>query len=185
MAVRLNKNYLCIGRRGTGKTTIAKAIAAATGRKICVIDTDFHPSYAKDFTLYKIADLPKWKSGNIRLITSNPEHAMKELNTHCTNAFIICEDAAKYVNANVQKPVKAFIIDHRKRDFDILLMFHFLADVPPYVAKQYDSMIIFKTGDNLETKQPKFANWHKILKVAKEVNAHKEFNFCIKIAIDE
>ena len=103
MAVRLNKNYLCIGRCGTGKTTIAKAIAAATGRKICVIDTDFHPSYAKDFTLYKIADLPKWKSGNIRLITSNPEYAMKELNTHCTNAFIICEDAAKYVNRSEER----------------------------------------------------------------------------------
>lgn len=181
---RINKSYLCVGRKGTGKTTIAIKLAAATGKKICVIDTDDHPSY-KDFPLYDAANLHKWKSGNIRIVTSEPEHVLDLVNKNCSNAFIIIEDAAKIVTANVQRPVKSFIIDHRKRNFDILMMFHFLGDVPPYVAKQYDYMILFKTGDSLHVAQNKFANWHTIVTKLERILKNKSFNYCEKINVDE
>jgi hypothetical protein len=181
---RLNKMYLAVGRKGTGKTTIAQLIALKSKKNICVVDTDEHPSY-NDYTLWKIADLDKWKHGNIKIITSEPEAALIAINKHCSNAFVILEDAAKYVNATVQRGVKSFIIDHRKRNIDLIIMFHFLGDVPPYVAKQYDSMLLFKTGDNLDNPQKKFANWHTISEKAKRILNNPSFNYCEKINVDE
>jgi len=184
MEKRLNKMILCVGRKGTGKTTIAQQIAKVSQKKICVIDTDDHPSYS-DFELFNENNLHKWKSGNIRIITSEPEKVLDLLNKKCSNAFIIIEDAAKIVSANVQREVKSFIIDHRKRNFDVILMFHFLADVPPYVAKQYDYMLLFKTGDSLAVAQNKFANWHSILPMLQRILNHPSFNYCEKINVDD
>lgn len=181
---RLNRCILAIGRKGTGKSTIARRIAEVSRKKTLVLDTDDHPDYAA-FELWDPANLHKWKTGNIRIITSEPEIALQEINRKASNAFVICEDAAKYINANIQKEVKSFIIDHRKRNFDLLMMFHFLADVPPYVAKQYDFMLLFKTGDSLAVSQNKFANWHTILNKLQRINAHPSFNYCEKINIDE
>jgi hypothetical protein len=182
--MRLNKKYIAVGRMGTGKTTLARQFAAASGLKICVVDTDDHPSYS-DLELYNPANLDKWKKGNIRIITSDPEKVLLQLNRYCSNAFIIIEDAAKYITSNVGKDIKRFIIDTRKRNFDVVFMFHFLADVPPYLAKQYDHMLLFKVGDNLKTELKKFANWHVILEKAIRVNKHKSYNYCEKINIDE
>jgi Mrp family chromosome partitioning ATPase len=181
---RLNKCFLAVGRKGTGKTTIAQMLAKASGKKICVVDTDDHPSYDA-YELWKISDLHDWKTGNIKIVTSEPEAALIAINKNCSNAFIILEDAAKYVTANVQRGVKSFIIDHRKRNFDLIIMFHFLGDVPPYLAKQYDSMLLFKTGDNLDNPQKKFANWHTISEKAKRILDNKSFNYCEKINVDE
>lgn len=182
--MRLNKCYLFIGRKGTGKTTMALLVADKSGKKQCVIDTDDHPSYG-DFELVDLEKLHKWKSGNIRVITSDPERALDILNKNCSNAFIIIEDAAKIVTANVSRAVKSFIIDHRKRNFDVGMMFHFLQDVPPYMAKQYDHMLLFKTGDNMKVTQNKYANWHTIAAKAERINRNPSFNYCEKIDIDE
>lgn len=181
---RLNRMYLCVGRKGTGKTTIALKIAENSGKKICVIDTDDHPSYAH-FPIVQEDKLSKWKGGNIRVITSEPERVLHILNKNQANAFIICEDAAKYISNNISQAVKSFIIDHRKRNFDLLLMFHFLADVPPYIAKQYDYMILFKTGDNINVNQNKFANWHTISAKMQRILNHESFNYCETVAVDE
>ena len=43
---RLNICYLLIGDQGTGKTTIADKLAAASGKRRIVVDTDAHPFYA-------------------------------------------------------------------------------------------------------------------------------------------
>jgi len=184
MSTRLNRCLLCVGRRGTGKTTIALKLANSSGKRIIVVDTDDHPTYA-DFPIIPLSLLPTWRGNKGRVIDSNTDEVFRLINLYQSNAFIIAEDAAKYVNGNVQKAVKAFIIDHRKRNFDLLLMFHFLSDVPPYIAKQYDVMILFKTGDNLHVTQNKFANWHTIAKKLERILKHKSFNYCETVAIDE
>ena len=184
MEPRRNLFLIAAGRKFTGKTTIGLVIAKAAGKKICVLDTDEHPAY-NDFKNMPLEKLHTWREGNIKVITSEPEQAMTILNKSCSNAFVMCEDAAKYITHNIQREAKAFIIDHRKRNFDVLCMFHFLADIPPYLCKQYDYMILFKTGDNLEEKQKKFANWHKISVVAKRILKHDDMHYCEKISIDE
>lgn len=159
-------------------------LANTVGRKIIVIDDSDHPAYL-NFKVWEIEDLYKWKTGNIRVILDDPEKAMTTINKVCSNAFVILEDSAKYLSGNISRPVKSFIIDHRKRNFDLLLMFHFLGDVPPYLAKMYNNMILFKTGDNMKVVQKKFANWHTISEKSLRINKHKNFNYCESVAIDE
>lgn len=184
MAERRNLMYLIVGKKFTGKTTVTLKLAFASGKKICVIDTDEHPAY-NDFKKVPLKELHKWREGNIKVITSNTEAAFTILNKCCSNAFIICEDAAKYVTSNPSLPVKSFIIDHRKRNFDTAIMFHFFGDVPPYVCKQYDYMVMFKTGDNLQKNMEKFSNWHLIQEKALRIKSNPDMHYCESISVDE
>jgi hypothetical protein len=181
---RRNHMYLIVGRKFTGKTTVTKEMAEASGKKIVVIDTDEHPAYSS-FTKVPLKELHKWKTGNIKVITEYPEAALRVINKCCSNAFVICEDAGKYVTPNLQLDLKRFIIDHRKRNLDVAFMFHFLADVPPYVCRQYDFMVMFKTGDNLNSPQSKYANWHKIIEKQQRIQQVTDMHYCEMISIDE
>lgn len=182
--MRRNHLYLIVGRKFTGKTTVTLKMAKASGKKIVVIDTDEHPAY-NDFKKVPLKELHKWESGNIKVVTEYPEAALRIINKCCSNAFVICEDAGKYVSPNIQNDVKRFIIDHRKRNIDAAFMFHFLADVPPYVCRQFDFMVMFKTGDNVDSPQSKFPNWHKIIEKQKRILANPDMHYHEMIAIDE
>ena len=180
MSERLNKLYLFIGSQGTGKTTICREFANAflnlsAQNKIIVVDTDAHPFY-NDYTVVNIDELAMCKSKLIRCEDADDSILFNELNTFQRNAFIIFEDAAKYISSNVSTALKRCIIDKRKRNFDLAFMFHSFSDVPPYIAKNYQAIILFKTGDNYEVKQPKFSNWHTIKEAAMKLQKDKNFN---------
>lgn len=184
MTTRLNKCFLFIGRRGTGKTTLARKMAKAMGRKLIIIDTDDHPSYV-DIPVISLEQLKTFSGIACRVIESDIDQVLIILNQYQSNAVIICEDASKYMTANISKAVRSFLIDMRKRNFDVIIMFHFLSDVPPYLCKQYDQMVLFKTGDNIQVTQNKFANWHTIVTKLRRILKHKDYNYCETIAIDE
>lgn len=184
MIKRLNKCFLFIGRRGTGKTTLARKMAKAMGRKLIIVDTDDHPSYL-DIPVINLEQLKTFSGDACRVIESDIDQVFIILNHYQSNAVIICEDASKYVTANISKAVRSFLIDMRKRNFDVIMMFHFLSDVPPYLCKQYDQMVLFKTGDNIQVTQNKFANWHTIVTKLKRILKHKDYNYCETISIDE
>ncbi len=178
--------FLCISRKFTGKTTLAKTIMKKGNyQKIIIIDTDDHPSYA-DAPIIALEKIKAFKQGMCRLIESDIDEVFYTLNQTQNNALIICEDSAKYIDPNVQKPVRRFIVDHRKRNFDVIFMFHFLSDIPPYIAKQYDYMFLFKTGDSLtKNMSDKFANWHTIQSKLERIRNHKSLHYHEAVAVDE
>jgi DNA polymerase III delta prime subunit len=177
---RLNNLLLFIGSQGCGKTTIAHLFAKQflqinSINKHIVVDTDAHPFYNK----YDVVDLEGLAGANSQLVRcedANDSDLFEILNTYQRNAFITFEDAAKYVSSNISRSLKKCIIDKRKRNFDLAFMFHTLKDVPPYIASNYQAMILFKTGDNFNDKQNKFNNWHLIkekgLALQKSKNHH-------------
>lgn len=184
MATRLNEILLFIGRKGTGKTTRAIQLAKATNKKIIVLDDLVHPAYDGFETIHE-SDLHKWKGKHARLMFDSLDSTLNTLSHYQTNAVIIIEDSSRYISANVSKAVTSFIINHRKFDFDVYFMFHFLNDVPPYLCKQYGKLVLFKTGDNIEVKQQKWSNWHSILKKLEKALKHKNYNHCEIVSIDE
>lgn len=183
MIERLNILYLFIGVRGCGKTTLAEQLKQIflklnEKNKCIVVDTTPHPFYA-DYTTVSIEDLATCKDQLIRCEDANDSELFDVLNKYQSNAFVIFEDARKYISSNVSRSLRSCVIDMRKRNFDFVFMFHSLKDVPPYLAENYDKIVLYKTGDNFDEKQPKFSNWQRIkeaglqLQKSKDHHAHK------------
>ncbi|MCX6208377.1 MAG: hypothetical protein NTZ59_02450 [Bacteroidetes bacterium] len=184
MSERQNKLFLFIGQRGSGKTTHANNVANAfikshIANKIIVVDTDAHPFY-NDFDVVDIESLKNVRSKKIRCEDADDSDLFLTLNTYQRNAFVIFEDAAKYVSSNISNALKKCIIDMRKRNFDLAFMFHSLSDVPPYIAKNYNAMVLFKTLDNFNIRQDKFFNWYQIKEAGEEIRKSKsKFDYTI------
>lgn len=180
---RLNRRYLFVGDLGTGKTSVCYEFAKAfmdinNLNKTIIVDTDPHPFY-NDFTTVNLDTLKHCNDALIRCEDANEDELFTTLNKHQRNAFVVFEDAAKYISPNISKAVKTFIIDHRKRNFDVAFMFHFLSEVPPYIASCYTHLILFKTNDDAKNNYTKFPNWATIktqmlaLKKSKDHHAFK------------
>lgn len=162
MADRLNFIYILTGKKGCGKSTLALKVANAANKKIVVVGTDDNDVYA-DFEKVSLENLPYSNAKNIFCITEEPIKCFDILNKHCTNRVVIIEDGQKFINSDVQKEVKTFIINHRMRNFDVLFMYHSLKFIPPYIAQQYNKILLFKTVDVPSgTLKSKFHNFHFI-----------------------
>jgi uridine kinase len=174
---RINRLMLFVGQRGTGKTTLANNIAAATGKKIIVIDTDLHPFYT-DYETITIEHLKTWEGEKCRVIDESTDEVLQVLDRYQSNACVLMEDVPKYMGSNLNESEKRFVINMRKRNFDVIMMFHSLSDIPPYLCKNYNDLVIFKVDDNISVPQRKFNNWDKIRDVVVRVNKHKLYNYC-------
>lgn len=151
---RLNKVITLIGTRGTGKTTKMKKVIEAylkanpTG-KILVVDTLDHPSY-RDIKPITIEQLQRWlptKGGYFRLYGSNTTEIMECISKFFFNGLLIFEDASKYIGSRLDDNVKAFILDSKQKNLDIVFMFHSWGFVPNDLFRLTDAITIFKTQD--------------------------------------
>lgn len=166
---RLNKIIVIAGGKGTGKTTISRKIAASQSKPVIVVCTFDHPSY-RDLPILNIEDLKKdWRSkidgytlntndyhkvpkyekslGGVRIFSSDPHQIIRDIEKYCSNAFIILEDARLYIDGRVPKDIEVFMINSKQKNFDILIMFHSLSQVPKFVRQMYDDIILMKTKD--------------------------------------
>ena len=174
--MRYNDFSLIVGDRGTGKTTFQKNILKVNQKKSLVMDLIDHPTW-RDFYTIKDTDLKKWKSGNVRVITDDPERTVKLIAQYVYNSNIIYEDANQYFDFNLSKDVKKVIIQSKQKNNDIFAMYHGLAEIPKYFRSMFNSLILFKTNDVLsETK--KFAAKNKLEKAFLAVQKHKSNFYC-------
>jgi ABC-type dipeptide/oligopeptide/nickel transport system ATPase component len=175
--MKLNYIYLLVGKKGCGKSTIGLKLAQASTKKIIVISTDDNDLY-EGFTKVGLDNLIYCKSSHIFCITEHAIKAIEILNNNFANAFVILEDAQKYINDNIQKEVNRFIINHRMRNFDVAFMYHCLQFVPPKICKQYTKIVLFKTTDVAGTTiNSKFHNAHFITEKLTKVKTNKDQYF--------
>lgn len=173
MEKRLNEIILVVGRRGCGKTTFTKELVRINKKKTLLVDTFDHPDWRENFTDKSIPDLYKWKSGNLRIYDSEPEETLLAAFKACSNCVIVMEDCKRYVEPSVQKWLRKGIIEHRNRNIDLIMMFHNLKDIPPYIAGMHNRIVLFKTNDNMDQPLNKFSNWNDIQKTHERVMKHK------------
>lgn len=170
---RQNKIILIVGRRGCGKTTLAQQLIKRSRLKVCVFDLYDHPDY-RYLPLADISKLSRWKSGNLRVISSDPVPDLTELFKTVNNCTVFLEDSKRYIDPNVQKQLQTVIIQHRMFNQDIIMMFHSLKDVPNYIARMHNDMILFKTNETIAAAvKDKFSNWGDIAEAHARINKHK------------
>lgn len=170
---RINYVILLVGKRACGKTSVGLKLALASGKNILVINTDNNEAY-KQFEMVPLENLQNWRGSKGMVVTSNPIQAMTIANGYLKNLFIILDDTQKYVSQSVQQEVKNFIINHRMRNFDVVLMYHSLKFVPPYFANQFNKLLLFKTQDsNMGDLKNRYVNYEKIAHDLPIIRNHK------------
>lgn len=175
-----NENYLILlaGKRFSGKTTTGMALAEATGKRIIVVDLNEHPAYS-EWDLLTVEDLKNYKGvkGYCVIGSGTVDEVCDVLNTYQRNCFIIFEDAARYIPQTINKGgLMNLVIDLRKRNFEVLFMYHALSFIPPFFAKMYNFIVIHKTNEDINSRdlQKKFNNWTTVMQgKAIKVNASK------------
>lgn len=171
---------LAVGQRASGKTTSTIALAEASGKKIIVVDIDFHPRY-QDWDKVDHVELKKWDGNRCLVLVDEEqiEEALKVLMKYHSNAFVILEDCQRFVSQMVQPTIKKFIIDHRKHGFDVALMYHALKFVPPFIAMNYNILILHKTQEDASNNlNGKYGNWELIRRKMQLVKQNKDPHYC-------
>lgn len=186
--MRLNRLGLAIGMRGVGKSTKSLELAVVTGKNIIIVDTVFNDVY-EGFEVLPAKDIRTWKGDRAVFIMDNEPKAfdrtLQLLEKYQVNAYVVIEDSSRYISKNVSMVVMNFIINHRKFNFDLMFMYHFLGDVAPYICKQFDFMILFHTADNFKKNQDKWNNWETIKPIALQIKKNKNHNFSRIIKVND
>lgn len=173
-----HKVILVVGRKRCGKTTFTNTLLQKR-KRVLVVDTFEHPAY-KDFKAVPGEHVGRIKEGKFRTFDKPPIEVLSTVFSTMYDLTVVMEDAVKYLEANVPKNIKSGFIDNRNRGIDIIIMFHALADVPKYLARMYNDMVLFKTDEDIYESKKRFSNFASIEKAHLQV-MESENNYCKKI----
>jgi GTPase SAR1 family protein len=141
---KIGVSFLIVGRQGSGKSPIAKRLAANSGFKNKVV-LDIRNEYSHDdFTIF-----------------TNIEIFRKKL-IDFKNTFIIIEEATIFLMAYKQQDVASLLVGIQHNRCVCVFLFHSLLDVPDYILRLSNYMILLPTNDEPEkvrTMRPKFYNY--------------------------
>ena len=187
METRINQVGCILGRRGTGKTTYGRQIMDAYKKKHphmkqIIFDTLDHPSY-RDIPYIPPHLLARWKKPNTYRTWSSETDKMLLLASNLRNALIIFEDATKYVNKVIQKPLRSLIMDSKQKNLDIIFMFHGFSYMPPEMTRIVDYLTIFKC-DNPAYRKSDIVGYETIAaaydKVMQSKNPYAKETVCLQ-----
>jgi len=180
---RLNNIVAIVGRKGSGKTTTARHLMSRNGKKSLVFDTFDHPSY-RDIGIIETKDLKRWTGGNARLISGEVEENLIAIAKEVYNTLIVLEDAAKYFNSQVTRDLKPLFVDSKQHNNDIIIMFHRLSEIPPYLLSFIDFIVIHKTNENKIRASRKFSDDEAVLSILKDVESDKNPFFSLVLPVN-
>jgi hypothetical protein len=162
----MNKIILVAGTRGTGKTEyIKKVLVSSNQPKKLVVDTfdsdvwrtletHDHPEWASTpVHLIESSKLKTWKSGIYRIGNSNILQTIKDIELYLVNAFVVFEDATKYIGSRLNDDMKRFVLDSKQKNLDFVFMFHSLAQIPNDLIRIADVLTLFKTNEDIPSKK--------------------------------
>lgn len=171
-----------VGRKRSGKSTKIRRLAtlfakAHPGKRVLILDVNAAPAYA-DLPLLTDAQVRTWKPNAMLRIARyyNPDYkTMMENIQGFKSGLIAFEDATKYIDANPQPAIKAFLVDHRMRDLDLFFTFHNLTRIPPFLWEMTHQVLLHKTTDDRDKiKTRPIPNLKEILKAWDLLMAHKD-----------
>lgn len=182
---RENLATLLVSRKATGKSTylakLARGYAAKNpNKRVLILDVNGAPAYAEIPQLTE-TEFRNWrKDSTIRVakfyLGAKRENEMMDLVIqHFKNGLLILEDCTKYIKSSPSDEVRAFLVDHRMLNLDLVFTFHSLYKVPPFFWDMVNLVVLGKTDETLENRdRRRYPNFAKLLETFKKVQASKD-----------
>lgn len=140
--------YLLIAATGEGKTTLVRKLIAKHPYIIYDINGEYR-EVSNDTTQ------PRSK------FFGNPVEFIDICANKHNGTFCVFEDATGFLSGNVGNQMKSFIVAKRhpieKGGRNIVLLFHTINSVPPFLLDTADYIVLFKTGDDISAVKKKRA----------------------------
>lgn len=176
MKLRNRKIVVYAGMPGCGKTTdILKTINAFLKQhpkeKVIIYDINREKAYAH-FPAIDVDKIPFVKSGVYRIVSSDYEGVLKALSETFRNGLVVLEDANYYLTAARNMTLWQILVSRRHMGMDVILTFHSLARVPPYLYEMLNVICLFKTNENVDRVKSKIPNFDKVEKIKNKINKH-------------
>ena len=173
MQHRDRQSIVFVGYTGTGKTKgILRVIESHPEKKTVIYDIQNEPKYKAFPRLPSLDLVRKMKKGIYRYFDSNWQQVITDLKDHFSKGLLILEDSSKYLPANEFKPLYDMLVSKRHVHVDIVMTFHSLNRVPRYILENADTLVLFKTGDNLEHHLKKLPRFDMIRREFDRLEAH-------------
>jgi Cdc6-like AAA superfamily ATPase len=134
--------FLIIGHTGQGKTTQAKYILKNTAKKEYIFDVN------NEYEGYN-----RETNGDFNTFLSNC--------FNLTDSNCVFEEATGYLTGRTGALMKKLIINKRHTRNNYIFLFHSIADVPPFIFRLSNFIILLKTGDEREIVKGKFIKLYK------------------------
>lgn len=140
---------LIIGHTGQGKSTHAKKILDSSKKKAFIFDVNNEYQNEK-YIRHTEGDFSEFLTG-----------CEESTDTNC-----IFEEATGYLSGRTGDRVKKLVINKRHKRNNYIFLFHSIADVPPFLYRLSNYIILLKTADiedMVKSKEPKLVNaWKKL-----------------------
>jgi hypothetical protein len=159
--MRVNKIFIYVGTRGTGKTDFVKNLIDHFPQpKTLIVDiaenpawanmeTHNHPEWAsRKIPIMALDKLPYHKSGIYHIFDDDIDYLEQLIFEHVVNTALIIEDATQWYNSTLTKAQKRYLLRSKQLNCDYHIVFHTLSSVPPELIKYSDYLTIFKTGES-------------------------------------
>lgn len=147
--------YLLIAHTGQGKTTFAKRLSAPANTLVFDVNNEY-----KDYPRNTTGDFDNFL-----------QQVMKT-----TDKNIIFEEATGFLAGRTGAEVKRIVINKRHTNNNYIFLFHSIADVPPFLFRLSNYVILFKTADTVQGVKEKEP---KLLKPFLELQRAENFKYKI------
>ena len=172
-----------IGGRHTGKTFWVLKVVEGQKKKVLLVDVNNEKKY-RNFPLITLDQLPRWKSGVYRIIPHDPEALLLAIDRHLKNTMVVFEDAGKYIDGNLDRPLKSLLIGCRHVNVDIIFPFQSFGLVPPRIFQLSNYIVVKKTSDTIRQlrQSNKIPNPDQVIKAWETVSASRDPFIQIEVA---
>ncbi|WP_025142739.1 ATP-binding protein [Pedobacter jeongneungensis] len=179
----LHYSAIVVGRKGVGKSTFLAKTASQypTESKVLIIDVNGSPAY-NSFKTIEPNQVKLFRRGHAKLLGTPTDETLEIIAKDFNGGLIVFEDATKYISGNVRPSIKAFLVDHRMYQCDLIFAFHSLKRVPPFFWEMISFCTLFKTAEVFDkTFKNRIPNYENIKKAYDKVAASKDIRYNLTI----
>lgn len=172
-----------VGETESGKTTaMMEVIDSYEHGMVTILDPNNEKDLAAKYSEITMDKVPLQKTGTYRVVSRDfktfAKACLQNYNEHSEKEGLVCmDDLTSFVPQQKDEDLTELMVSVRHSRLDMILVFHQLWRVPPYILDNAQQLVLFKTGESTDKKDlARFPHSHRVLdafkRVAGNVNRH-------------